>query len=406
MLKARLILVALIGGSPAILLVGGLAMHALVAGVVAIALVIVARSLRPAETEFLVSLTRPLAFAAAVPALWVLFQILPLNLFVHPIWISAAQALGRPVTGAISVDPGASVIALGQYLSMAAVTFLSAAVAVDRQRAEWLLFALAGACTAIALGVLIHDLFFPGIRLTAFARSQIVDCAGMGAIIAGAVCIRAIERYETRHTNPDRSIPILRWTLGSGAAALVICAAALIFDATYWTIFALGCGLVSLACVLIIRRFVIGAWGALLVTATALAAAVLLLAAHPAEHDRSVLLAFGAAPSASLTSLSERVLEDAPLVGTGAGTFGALAPVYREIDDPPPGAAAATATAAFAIELGKPMLWLIMAAAAASILVLLRAALRRGRDSFYPAMGGGCLITVMLLAFTNAGLLG
>ncbi|MGH6677024.1 MAG: hypothetical protein ACRECE_12485, partial [Xanthobacteraceae bacterium] len=131
-----------------------------------------------------------------------------------------------------------------------------------------------------------------------------------------------------------------------------------------------------------------------------------LLAAHPAEHDRSVLLAFAAAPSASLTSLSERVLEDAPLAGTGAGTFGALAPVYREIDDPPPGAAAATATAAFAIELGKPMLWLIMAAAVASILVLLRAALRRGRDSFYPAMGGGCLITVMLLAFTNAGLLG
>ena len=171
-LKACFFLVALIGGSPAILLVGGLVMHALVAGIVAIALVIVARSLRPGETEFLVSRTRPLAFAAAVPALWVLIQILPLNLFVHPIWISAAQALGRPVAGAISIDPGASVIALGQYLSMAAVTFLSAAVAVDRQRAQWLLFALAGACTAIALGVLIHDLFFPGVRLTAFARSQ------------------------------------------------------------------------------------------------------------------------------------------------------------------------------------------------------------------------------------------
>lgn len=406
MLKACLFLVALIGGSPAILLVGGLVMHALVAGIVAIALVIVARSLRPGETEFLVSRTRPLAFAAAVPALWVLIQILPLNLFVHPIWLSAAQALGRPVAGAISIDPGASVIALGQYLSMTAVTFLSAAVAVDRQRAQWLLFALAGACTAIALGMLIHDLFFPGVRLTAFARSQVIDCAGMGAIIAGAACICTIERYETRYANPDRSIPILRGALGSSAAALVICAAALVFDATYWTIFALGCGLVSLASVVIIRRLALRPWGAMVTTATVLGAAILLVAAHPAGGDRSVLLTFAVAPSTSLTALSERVLEDAPLVGTGAGTFAALARIYREIDDPPPGSAAATAAAAFAIELGKPMLWAIVATAVGSVVVLLRASLQRRRDSFYPAMGGSCLITALLLAFTNAGLLG
>jgi hypothetical protein len=42
----------------------------------------------------------------------------------------------------VSVDPGASDIALDQYLSMVAVAFPSAAVAVDRQRAEWILFAL------------------------------------------------------------------------------------------------------------------------------------------------------------------------------------------------------------------------------------------------------------------------
>jgi hypothetical protein len=35
----------------------------------------------------------------------------------------------------------------------------------------------------------------------------------------------------------------------------------------------------------------------------------------------------------STLALSERVLDDAPLVGTGAGTFAALASIYREIDD-------------------------------------------------------------------------
>ena len=34
------------------------------------------------------------------------------------------------------------------------------------------------------------------------------------------------------------------------------------------------------------------------------------------------------------------------------------------------------------------------------------ASLQRGRDSFYPAMGGGCLITLLLLSFNNVGLLG
>ena len=67
---------------------------------------------------------------------------------------------------------------------------------------------------------------------------------------------------------------------------------------------------------------------------------------------------------------------------------------------------AATAAAAFAIELGKPMFWLITVATAGSILILLRTSLQRGRDSFYPAMGGSCLITLVLLAFNNAGLFG
>ena len=103
-----------------------------------------------------------MAAVAAVPALWVLIQVLPLGAIAHPIWTSLETALGRPVTGSISIDPGASVIALGQYLSLAAIGFVSAAVAVDRHRAEWILFALTGATAAIALILLLHGLFYSG----------------------------------------------------------------------------------------------------------------------------------------------------------------------------------------------------------------------------------------------------
>ncbi len=406
MLKARLILVALICISPAILLVGGLLMQALVAGIAGFVLIIVARSLRQGEAGFLVPLIRPLAVVAAVPALWVVIQVLPLTFFAHPIWPSAAEALGRPLAGAISIDPGASVIALSQYLSMTGVAFLSAAVALDRQRAEWLLFGLAGACAVIALIVSMHDVFFPGLWLDTFAHAQGIDCASMGAIVAVAACLRTFERYKNRHAAPGRSISILPWTFLASAAALVICAAVAILGGSYWAIFALGGGLVSFACVWIVRRFALGPWSTVSIAVVALGIAIFLVAANPTERGRGVPLAFAAAPSASLIALSERLLDDAPLVGTGAGTFAALAPIYREMDDPPPGPAAATAAAAFAIELGKPMLWLMVAAAAGAVVILLRAALQRGRDWFYPAMGGSCLFTILLLAFTNAGLLG
>jgi hypothetical protein len=67
---------------------------------------------------------------------------------------------------------------------------------------------------------------------------------------------------------------------------------------------------------------------------------------------------------------------------------------------------AATAAATVAIELGKPMFWLISIAIVGYIFMLLRASLQRGRDSFYPAMGAGCLITLLLLSLNNVGLFG
>ena len=199
-----------------------------------LALVIIAHTLRPGETAFFVSIIRPPAIVAAVLALWVIVQVLPLGVFAHPIWKSAQTALKHPITSTMSLDPGASVVALGQYLSLTAVAFLSAAVAVDRQRAEWILFALTAAVTSIALIALLHDLLFPGAWLPAFARAQAVDCAGMGAIIASVACIRTIERYETRHSNPLRSVPALRLTFIACSFALAICGSAFIVgrDAT------------------------------------------------------------------------------------------------------------------------------------------------------------------------------
>jgi hypothetical protein len=161
----------------------------------------------------------------------VLVQVLPLRVLAHPIWKSAETAIGCPVAGGIGVDPGASVIPLGQYLSVIAVAFLSAAAAVDHQRAERILFALTAAVTAIVV-MLTHELFFPEVWLTTFARTQAFNCVGMGTNIASAACICTIERYETRRSSPQRSGPVLLRTFAACSAALAICGAAVMLDAT------------------------------------------------------------------------------------------------------------------------------------------------------------------------------
>jgi hypothetical protein len=400
--KVRFIVVFLVCASPAALLWDGLIAQGVIAGVVAVGLAITARTLRPGEAEFLLSIIRPAGAVAAIPALWMLFQALPFGLLANPIWASAQLALGHSLATAISVDPGASVIGLGQYLSLGAAGFLSAAVAADRARAEWVLFSLTGASAAFAVILMTRGLFSP--VLPEFTQAQAADCAAMGAVIASAACMRSLERYESRHARSYGSVPVLLWTLAACGGALLLCAAAALSDETPEVLFAIGSGVAIIVWIIVVRRFRLGVWGVAPFVVVVIGVALLVFTTHPVERGRSALMAF--APSASPGGVSERMLKDAPVVGTGAGTFASLVPIYRAIDDPPGSSVASTTAATVAIELGRPMLWLFVLATVASVFIFLKAALQRGRDSFYPAMGGGCLVTLLLLIFVNAGLLG
>ncbi len=382
-------------------------MHGLLAGGAAAGIAIVSRSLRPGETEFLISIIWPISVIAAIPAVWILIQLLPLKPLAHPIWSSAEAAIRHPIAGSISVDTGASVMALARYLSAAAVALLSAAVSVDRQRAEWILFALMTGTAAIALVLASHDLFgllFLKSDVAPLARAQAIDCAGLGVIVSAVAGFRIMERFGTGQPPPERSTLTLLRPFATCSVAFTICALALALAASTSVFVATGYGLATLAGAMIMRR--LGPWAAAVVAALAISVAMILAAGEPNLRTKSFLLAFAVDSPASLTSMSQRMLDDAPVTGTGAGTFAAIAPIYREVDDQVTESTAPTAAATFAIELGEPMLWLIVAMAAGLTMVLLRASLRRGRDSFYPAAGAGCIITLLFLAFVNAGLLG
>jgi hypothetical protein len=407
--QARLLLVVLICASPAVLFFDGTIMRGILAGVAAVGIAIVSRTMRPGETQFFLSFVKPAAVLAAIPALWMLIQLLPLPFLAHPIWTSAQTGIGHPIRGSISIDTGASVMALGFYLTIVAVAFWSAAVAVDRQRAEWILFSLMTATALIGVAVAATNIFgLPHFdsKTLVFERTQAIDCVAMGVTIAAAAGIRTLERYETRRASPDRTVAALLRTFAACGIALAICIVVLIMSAPIGTLVATGFGAVALTSVVLIRRLGLGAWGIAAIALPAIAIAGYLAASASGLNTKGFPLAFATDAPAPLISMSQRILDDAPLRGTGAGTFAAIAPIYRDIEDQTAIFTAPTAAAAIAIELGRPMLWLIVATMAYWIFVLLRASLRRGRDSFYPMSGASCLITLLLLSFMNAGVLG
>ena len=66
------------------------------------------------------------------------------------------------------------------------------------------------------------------------------------------------------------------------------------------------------------------------------------------------------------------------------------------------GAIAPNALSAIIIEMGRPFFWAAFVVTIIFIISLLRSAVQRGRDFFYAAAGAACVVTVTLLAFSNA----
>ena len=196
-------------------------------------------------------------------------------------------------------------------------------------------------------------------------------------------------------------------TFAGCAAALAICVAALMLGAKTNVLVATAYGAAAVAAVVFVRRLGFGTWGILAFALPGIALAAFLVVGNPALGTKSVSLIFATQAPASLTGTSQRILADTPAWGIGAGSFSAIAPIYSDIDETiPQPAIAPTAAAAATIELGSPLLWFIIIATIGAIVVLFRAALQRGRDSFYPTAGAAALLTLLLLSFMNAGLLG
>src|SRR5262249_42137122 len=146
----------------------------------------------------------------------------------------------------------------------------------------------------------------------------------------------------------------------------------------------------TLVVAITIQRFSIGPWGIAAILSIAVLVVIAAIAFEPDTRTLDLTLAFASQVPAPLIAVTQRVLSEASWAGTGAGTFAAVLPIYRDIDGLGIVSTAPTAAATIAVEMGRPFFWSILVATNALAVTLLRGALRRHRDSIYSVTGASC----------------
>jgi hypothetical protein len=318
---------------------------------------------------------------------------MPLSGLAHPIWTDAAAALISPLAGTISIDPGMTLLALGRYLFALGVGFLAAAVAIDRERAQWTQFVLVGTTTVLSAVLIATG---PGGLAAGAEHGAAVATAALGTIISAAATLHAAEKLEMLRHRTSGAIARSAAVLVACALAWAICGYAVVYFSPRQIQFVAGCGLAVLALIVVARRVGFGAQIAMPIAAAGLVAAVG-MAASGAGMGNPFLRFAVAEPVPAI----ERMLADIGLAGTGGGTVSALLPIYGTAADIAAGATVPTAAAAGAIEFGRPMWGLLVVIAIAIAGALLGAALHRGRDWCYPGAAASCIIATVLESFVD-----
>jgi hypothetical protein len=402
---AFILLGSLIAITPILVIAGGVLVDGCLLFVTSTMVALVALTMHPGELRRFTELVKPVAIVLAIPCIWMLIQIAPLpsRSLINPAWLSTSIALGKPVIGTISLDIGATLLSLARYCFIAAIAIVTTAVALDRQRADNILSMLTAITTCIAAALIplqFGYLHFFGLELS-IKRADPVNIAVIGLILTCATAIRAYERYEMRRDKNGGSTADAIAIAPSGIA-FVICLSAIMIDGDGVLLFSALCGVSVLITVSAIRRLRLGPWGHAGIAGIAIVVAVGFFSSAPATKDLDLTLALS---NQTHIAVTERMLSDVNWAGSGAGTFEALLPIYRDVDDTY-SYELPTAAAWTAIEMGRLFLWGGVILAAIAALTLFRRALLRGRDYIYAGTGAACIVALLVSFFSNAGTFG
>jgi hypothetical protein len=403
MVATFLLLSLLLALLPTLMMAGGTVALGVVLIIVAIATIMMAVTLHGDDFTRFSRLLRPTAVVALLfPGVWMLLQVLPMpaRSLANPIWLSASAALDRPLTGTVSLDVGATLLALARYCACLAAAFVAAAVALDKPRAESILSLLTAIAALIAAVLIGFDLGY--LHLPGFERADAINIAVIGFVLSCATIIRAYEQFTTSTARRRNSPVAIKVAASASVVTLVICLGAILISADAVLLFAALFGTGVLISAWAIRRWRLSLWGQIGIGAFAAVVVIGFFAMAPTRNGVDLTLALST--QGRLASV-ERMLSDTKWSGSGAGSFEALSAIYGDTDeqDSPE---IPTAAAVIAVEMGQPFLWAAVVAFLLAAATLFRRALLRGRDYVYPSAGAGCIAALLIVLFASDGILG
>ncbi|WP_213739128.1 hypothetical protein [Bradyrhizobium sp. dw_411] len=405
MIVAFVLLIFLIAAMPAFRALDNVLATGMVSVIVAVAIVSVALTLPSTALNRLSRLLKTATVIVLIPCFWMLIQVLPApGRLANPVWASAATALDMPFLGAVSLDIGATLLSLAHYCVALATALVTATIALDRQRAESILFVLTAITALTSAQLIAFDLGYAGFAGFEHVaeRADAMDTAVIGFILACATAIHVRDFFGSKNTKQRNSrIGAIIAVLAIGAS-FTICLAAIIISADTVTFLSALVGCAILLGLLAIRRWQLGPWGRTGMAALAVVGVVGFFSIAPVQKDMDPTLALSTQVQAASI---ERMLSDGKWAGSGAGSFDALLPIYQGIDEEVSGNNP-TAAAIVSIEMGRSFFWVGIGLALIGAFILSKRALLRGRDYVYPGAGAGCIVAVCILLFANEGVLG
>jgi hypothetical protein len=357
------------------------------------------------DLEITVRLLRQIRLALLFPAVWIVLQVAPLNQLANSIWPTASIALNEPLSGHISIDPGATLHSLFAYLTTASLMVATMVITRDRERAETTLFVACAVTTFMSVEVLLGQLRpFAGIVPTSGnpAAATFVAISALGAIVNAAAAVRIIERRLSRLEEALALSSILVFCLSLGGSASCLGAIMIAGRTNILILAGFGIAVILFAGasrLMALRPAAVGT----LFTIFALAAATIIAVRFKGSGAVDAILRFAASATTESRSVTQRALSDLRWVGSGVGTFDTLVPIYREFGDRSVVEPAST-IAKVAIEWGRAALIAVVLIAVQISVVMLRGAVRRGRDWFFPAAASACILVLFCGAFCDSSL--
>ena len=344
---------------------------------------------------------------------WAVFQTLPFSppSLHHPLWRNAAETLGTAYAGAISLDPVASRESVVRIATYAGIFWLALQLGRDPERARRMLLAVAMGCAGYALyglGVQFsgantilwfdktayHDV----VTASFVNRNSFATFAGLGLLCTAALLREELSRTGSgasdakerlRHLMSER--PVRKGALIGGGLALAV---ALLLSESRAGVAASGLALLVFFSILAVRRS--ASIRSVLGVASVLALAVAALLALSGEGIERRLWSAESDWQAR-SEIGERTREairNAPILGTGLGTFESVYRVYRSGQIGPRVDRAHNDYLELALELGVPAAACLIGTLVAVALACVIGVFVRRRDAGLSAVGFSACVLV------------